>query len=127
MPVGVVIAAVAVAVVPIIVAIVAALIITPVIVTAVLLVKAGGRPDILLDLLVGFIGVCPLFGHAQQVLDRLGPLAELFCPESIMEMETPDEGRGGYIVVDVGDVDTRLRNKTNVVMHRLVRVVPKFL
>jgi hypothetical protein len=58
--VAVVIAAVAVIVVPIIAVVISALLVTPVIVAVILLDGMRSSPDILLDLLVGLVSICPL-------------------------------------------------------------------
>jgi hypothetical protein len=42
----------------------------------ILLVRMRGSPDILLDLLVSLISICPLFHHHEQVLDLFRPLTE---------------------------------------------------
>jgi hypothetical protein len=69
MLVTVVIAAVTIIVVLIIMVVVAALLITLVIVAAILLVGTRSSLDILLDLLVGLVSICPLFHHHEKVLD----------------------------------------------------------
>jgi hypothetical protein len=97
-PVAVVIAAIAVIVVPIIVA----PLITPVVVAAILLVRMRGSLDILLDLLVGLVSICPLFCH-HEILDRFRPLMEQLSPKGVMIAEAPDKCRDGLIIVDVGD------------------------
>jgi hypothetical protein len=56
-------------IVPIIVVVIATLIITPVIGAAILLVRARSLTNILLNLLIGLVSVCPLLHHREQVLD----------------------------------------------------------
>jgi hypothetical protein len=62
-PVAIVIAAVTVIVMPIIVAVIVTPLITSVVVAVILLVETRSLPDILLDLLVGLVSICPLFHH----------------------------------------------------------------
>jgi hypothetical protein len=99
----VVIAAVVVIVALIIAAVIAAPLITPVIIAVVRLVRMRSSPNILLDLLVSVVSICPLFRHLEQVLDRFRPLMEELSPEDVMIAEAPDKHGDGLIVVDVGD------------------------
>jgi hypothetical protein len=98
-----VIATVAVIVVPIVAAIVTTPIIAPVVGAAIWLVGAGSPANVLLDLLVGLISICPLLRHHEKVLNRVRPLAEKFGPESIMVAEASDERGDGFIAIDVRD------------------------
>jgi hypothetical protein len=68
--------AVVVVLAPIIVAVVVASVVTLVIVAVALLVETRNSLDVFLDLLINLIDVRPLLGHAEEVLDRLRPLAE---------------------------------------------------
>lgn len=103
-----IVAAVAVVVAPIIMAVVLVPFVTSVIVVVALLVRMRGLPDVCLDLLVSLISICPLLGHAEQILDRLKSLAEQLGSESVMEVKTPDEGGDGRVIVDVGYIDSCL-------------------
>jgi hypothetical protein len=102
-PVAVVIVVVVVIIAPIIVAIIAVLLITPVVIAVVRLVRTRSSPDILLDLLVGLVSICPLFRHHEQVLDQFRPLMEQLSPKGVMIVEAPDKSGDGLIIVDVGD------------------------
>jgi hypothetical protein len=114
-PVAVVIAAVIVIVVPIIAAIVAVPLVMPVVIAAILLVRTRSSPDILLDLLVGLISICPFFCHHEQVLDRFRPLTMQLSPKGVMIVEAPDKHEDGLIIVDVGDGYLCLREAVDVV------------
>jgi hypothetical protein len=103
MPIMIVIAAVAVIVTPIVVAVVIMPIIVPVVRAAIWLVGARSPANILLDLLVGLISICPLLCHHEKVMNRVRPLAEKFGPESIMVTEASDKCGDGFIAVDVRD------------------------
>jgi hypothetical protein len=56
-------------IVPIIMVVIVTPIIMPVIGAAILLVKARSLTNILLNLLIGLVSVCPLLHHREQVLD----------------------------------------------------------
>jgi hypothetical protein len=103
MLVAVIIAVVTVTITPIIAVVIVAPLITPVVVAVILLVEMRGSPDILRDLLVGLVSICPLFHHHEQVLDRFRPLMEQLSPKGVMIAEALDKRRDGLIVVDVGD------------------------
>jgi hypothetical protein len=126
-PVADVIAAVVVIVAPIIAVVISALLVTPVVVAVILLVEMRSLPDILLDLLVGVISICPLFRHHEQVLDRFKPLTKQLSPEGVMIAEVADKHRDGLIVVDVGDGYPCLQKAMDVVTQRLVWIVSNFL
>jgi hypothetical protein len=80
----IVVVVVMVVIAPIITAIVTTPIIAPVVWATVLLVGAGSLANIFLDLLVGLICISPLLRHREKVLNRIGPLAKKFGPQSIM-------------------------------------------
>jgi hypothetical protein len=80
----IVIATVAVIVAPIIAAVVTTPIITPVVRAAIWLVEARSPTNILLNLLVSLISICPILRHREKVLNRVRPFAEKFGPEGVM-------------------------------------------
>jgi hypothetical protein len=99
----IVIAVVTVIVAPIVAAVVMTSIIVPVVRATIWLVRARSLANVLLDLLVSLISVCPLLRHREKVLNRVRPLAEKFGPESIMVAEASDKRGDGFITVDVRD------------------------
>jgi hypothetical protein len=125
--VTVVIVAVVIIIAPIIMAVIVAPLITPVVVAVILLVGMRSSPDILLDLLVGLVSICPLFCHHEQVLDQFRPLTDQLSPEGVMIAEAPDKHGDGFIVVDVGDGYPCFQEAVDVVMQRLVWIVSDFL
>jgi hypothetical protein len=114
-PITIVIAAVMV----IIALIVAVVVTTPIIVlvigAAIWLVRARSSTNILLDLLVSLISICPLLRHREKVLNRVRPLAEKFGPKSIMVAEAFDKHGDGFIAVDVRDGYPCFQEVANVV------------
>jgi hypothetical protein len=102
-PITIVIAAVAVIIAPIVAAVVTTPIIVPVVWAVIWLVGAGSLANVLLDLLVGLISICPLLHHREKVLNRVRPLAKKFGPESIMVAETSDKRGDSFIAVNVRD------------------------
>jgi hypothetical protein len=103
MMITIVIAAVTVIVTPIVVVVVTTPIIEPIVGAAIWLVGARSPANILLDLLVGLINICPLLRHREKVMNKVRPLAEKFGPESIMVAEASDKHGDGFIAVDVRD------------------------
>jgi hypothetical protein len=99
----IVIVVVAVIVASIVAAVVTTPIIAPVVRAVIWLVEAGSLANVLLDLLVGLISICPLLHHREKVLNRVRPLTEKFGPESIKVAEASDKRRDGFIAVDVRD------------------------
>jgi hypothetical protein len=87
--------------------IIAGFITTPIIAlvvgAAIWLVRARSPANVLLDLRVSLISICPLFRHREKVLNRVRPLTEKFGPESIMVAEASDKRVDGFIAIDVGD------------------------
>jgi hypothetical protein len=122
-PVTVVIAAVTVIVVPII----SVPLITPVVVATILLVRTRSLPNILLDLLVSLVSICPLFHHHEQVLGRFRPLTKQLSPKGVMIVEAPNKCGDGLIVVDVGDGYPCFQEAADVVTQRLIWIVFDFL
>jgi hypothetical protein len=61
----------------------------------------GSPANVLLDLLVGLINICPLLRHREKVLNRVRPLAEKFGPKSIMVVEASDKCGDSLIAVNV--------------------------
>jgi hypothetical protein len=102
-PITIVIVAVTVIIALIVMAVVTTPIIMLVIGAAIWLVKVRSLANILLDLLVSLISVCPLLRHREKVLNRVRPLAEKFGLKSIMVAEASDKHGDGFIVVDVRD------------------------
>jgi hypothetical protein len=90
-PITIVIATVMVIVAPIVAAVVTTPIIVPVVGAAIWLVEARSPTNVLLDLLVCLISICPLLCHREKILNRVRPLAEKFGPESIMVAEASDK------------------------------------
>jgi hypothetical protein len=123
----IVIAVVAVIVVPIVAVVVTTPIITPVVGAVIWLVGMGGPANVLLDLLVGLISICPLLRHREKVLNRVRPLAKKFGPKSIMVAEASDERRDGFIAIDVRDGYPRFREAADIVTQRFIRIVSDFL
>jgi hypothetical protein len=101
--VTIVIAAVTIIVALIIVTVVMTSIIASVIGVAIWLVGMRSPANVLLNLLVDLINICPLLRHREEVLNRVRPLAEKFGPESIMVAEASDKHGDGFIVVDIRD------------------------
>jgi hypothetical protein len=99
----IVIAVVTVIVALIVVTVVTTPIITPVIEAVIWLVGARSPANVLLDLLVGLINICPLLCHHEKVVNRVRPLAEKFGPKSIMVAEASDKRRDDFIAVDIRD------------------------
>jgi hypothetical protein len=99
----IVIAAVMVIVAPIVAAVVTTPIILSVIGAVIWLVGAKSPANVLLELLVSHINICPLLCHHEKVLNRVRPLTEKFGPESIMVAEVSDKRGDGFIAVDVRD------------------------
>jgi hypothetical protein len=126
-PITIVIAAVAVIVVPIIAMVVTTPIIASVVRATIWLVEARSLANILLDLLVGLISICPLLRHREKILNRVRPLAEKFGPESIMVAEASDKRGDGFITVDIRDGYPHFQEATDVVAQRFVRIVSDFL
>jgi hypothetical protein len=83
----VVIVAVEVIIAPINAAVIVALLIMPVVIAAILLVRTRSSSNILLDLLVALVSICPLFCHLEQVLDQFRPLMDQLSPEGLMIVE----------------------------------------
>jgi hypothetical protein len=83
-PITIVIATVTVIVAPIVAAVITTPIIAPVVGAAIWLVGARSPTNVILDLLVGLISMCPLLRHREKVLNRVRPFAEKFGPEGIM-------------------------------------------
>jgi hypothetical protein len=126
-PIMIIIAVVMVIVVPIIAAIVMTPIIAPVVWAAIWLVRARSPANVFLDLLVGLISICPLLRHREKVLNRFGPLAEKFGPESIMVAETSDKRGDSLIAINVRDGYPRLSEAADVVMEQFIWIVSDFL
>jgi hypothetical protein len=103
MPITIVITVVTVITAPIITAVVITPIITSVIEAAIWSVGVGGSANVILNLLVGLITICPLLRHREKILNRVRPLVEKFGPEGIMVAEASDKHGDGFIVVDVRD------------------------
>jgi hypothetical protein len=80
----IVIMTIAVIIAPIIAVVVTTPIITPVVRAAIWLVEVRSPTNILLDLLVSLISICPLLRHREKVLNRVRRFAEKFGPEGIM-------------------------------------------
>jgi hypothetical protein len=87
----------------VIAAVVTTSIIALVVRAAIWLVGVGSPANVLLDLLVGLINICPLLRHREKVLNRVRPLAEKFGPESIMVAEASNKRGDGFITADVRD------------------------
>jgi hypothetical protein len=102
-PVTIVIAAVAINVALIVTAVITTPIIVPVVGATIWLVGARSPANILLDMLVSLISICPLRRHREKVLNRVRPLVEKFGLESIMVVEASDKRRDGFIAVDIRD------------------------
>jgi hypothetical protein len=102
-------------------------IIVPVIEAMIWLVGVGSSTNILLDLLVGLISICPLLRHREKVLNRVRPLVEKFGPESIMVAEASDKHGDGFIAVDIRDGYPCFREAADVVAQQIVRIVSDFL
>jgi hypothetical protein len=79
-PIMIIIVVVAVIVAPIITTPIIALVIG----VAIWLVKARSPTNVLLDLLVGLMSICPLLRHREKVLNKVKPFAEKFGPEGVM-------------------------------------------
>jgi hypothetical protein len=92
-----------------------------------LLVEAGSPTNIFLDLLVGLISICPLLCHCEKVLNRVGPLAEKFGPESVMVAEASDKREDSLIAVNVRDGYSHLREAADVVTQQFIWIVSDFL
>jgi hypothetical protein len=127
MPITIVITAVAVIIALIVAVVVMTPIIMPVVGAAIWLVGAGSPANVLLDLLVGHISICPLLCHREKVLNRVRPLVEKFGPESIMVAEASDKRGDSLIAVNVRDGYSRFREAADVVTQWFVRIVYDFL
>jgi hypothetical protein len=104
----IVIAAVTVIVAPIIAVVIMTPIIAPVVWVAIWLVRARSLANVLLDLLVGLISICPLLCHREKVLNRVRFLAEKFGPENIMVAEASNKCEDSLIAVNARDGYPRL-------------------
>jgi hypothetical protein len=87
--------------------IIATIVMTPIIALAVRatiwLVRARSPANVLHDLLVDLIIICPLLRQHEKILNRVRPLAEKFGLESIMVVEASDKRGDGFIAVDIRD------------------------
>jgi hypothetical protein len=126
-PVMIVIVAVTVIIALIITAVITMSIIAPIVGVAIWLVRARSPTNILLDLLVGLISICPLLCHREKVLNRVRPLAKKFGPESIMVAEASDKRGDGFIAIDIGDGYSRFQEAVDVAVQWFVRIVSDFL
>jgi hypothetical protein len=102
-PITIVIVVVVVIVASIVTVVVTTPIIVSVVGTAIWLVEAGSPANVLLDLLVGLISICPLLHHHEKVLNRVRPLAKKFGLESIIVAETSDKRGDSFVAVNVRD------------------------
>jgi hypothetical protein len=127
MPITIAIAAVMVIIAPIVATIVTTPIITLVIEATIWLVEVRSPANVLLDLLVSLIGICPLLRHPKKVLNRIRPLAEKFGPKSIMVVKASNKRGDGFIAIDIRDGYPRFREATDVVAQQFIRIVSDFL
>jgi hypothetical protein len=126
-PITIVIALVAVIVAPIVATVVTTLIIASVIRATIWLVGARSSANVLLDLLVGLINICPLLRHHEKVLNRVRPLAEKFGPEGIIVAKASDKHGDGFIAVDIRDGYPCFQEAADVVAQQFIQIVSNFL
>jgi hypothetical protein len=126
-PITIVIIAVTIIVALIIVAVITMPIIVPVIRAVIWLVRVRSPVNVLLDLLVGLISICPLLHHREKVLNRVRPLVEKLGPKSIMVAEASDKCGDGFIAIDVGDGYPRFQEAADVVAQWFVWIFSDFL
>jgi hypothetical protein len=126
-PITIVIATVMIIVAPIVATVVTTQIIASVVRAMIWLVGARSSANILLDLLVGLVSICPLLHHHEKVLNRVRPLAEKFGPKGIMVAEASDKHRDGFIAVDIRDGYLCFQEAADVVAQRFIWIVSDFL
>jgi hypothetical protein len=74
---------------------------------------------VFLNDLLGVIGIRVVLGSSEELGDRRWPFLEQLASKGIVVVKAFDEGRDCFIMSDSWDLETHIREATNVVAQRL--------